>query len=149
MSDNLDALLDTQLDDLADLPDFIVPPAGAYAFVGTEMKADSSGDKLIVILKMKVTTLELVDPEEKPVEDGTEIEHRFDLSNEFAQGLLKRTLAPFKEAFDVSSLREVKEVWAGSEGAVVLNVRAGKQTDEQKAAKEEPRKFCGITTLTL
>lgn len=147
---NLDAMLDIELDDLADLPEFICPPAGAYKLLAKEFRVDTTEEgALIIFLKFGLITIELANEADTPLEAGTEIEYRYDLSNEFSQGALKKVLSQYKEVLQATSLRQVKEVFTGTEATAVLTTRVAKQSAEQKANKEEVKKYSSIKTFTL
>ncbi len=151
-TENLETLLDIELDDLADLPEFVTPPAGAYSYLGEEFSAetdDKSGTVYVHVKFKLMQTLELVNPDDTPVPDGTVIDQRFDLGNEWAQGALKKITTAYKEGFDITKLSQMGDVFPGSEGGIVLGTRAGKVTEEMKLNDEKPRVFTTIKTISL
>lgn len=102
---NLEALFDSDLDDIADLAGFEVPPPGSYV-LKVSMETKTINDKPAVEAKMAVVeTAELkiqdVDSPKyrPPVKDGTEFSIPFILGNAVAEGRLKQFLVPFAEHF--------------------------------------------------
>lgn len=131
MSENttvdLDQLLDADLDDLADLPEFASFPAGCHKSTLEVQIKDISGKKMIEVKLTGIETVELVKPEEdKPISAGQVSSALFDLSNEFAQGAFKKLMQPIKEHLGVSSLRDVIEQSKGLEVEAVTSFRKGK-----------------------
>ena len=141
---SIDFLLDSTLDDLADMPEFKVFPAGAYN--GTiELAVKKMGDNMGVELKFtNQETVELSDPTQEAPVLGATTSVGFLLNNEFGQGALKKVLASLKEGLqlpDGTSNREIMEASKGAACMVVLTARADK-TDATKV-------YQGLKTLTV
>lgn len=100
--DDVEALFAADLDDIADLPSFEVPPKGAYiGRVTTAMK--QINDKMAVEATFEVVeTVELKNPEDAPCVPGTKFSTAFMLGNEVGAGKMKEFLAPFAQHFDIS-----------------------------------------------
>ena len=126
---NIDALLDSTLDDLADLPEFKVFPAGAYNG-SVELAIKKMGDNMGVELKfVNQETVELSDPTQDSPAVGATTSTSFMLNNEFGQGALKKVLASLKEGLqlpDGMSSREIMEASKGTVCMVVFTTRADK-----------------------
>lgn len=131
---NIDSLLDSTLDDLADLPEFKVFPAGAYNGQ-IELAVKKMGDNMGIELKFtNQETVELSDPTQEAPAVGATTSVGFLLNNEFGQGALKKVLASLKEGLQIpdgTSTREIMEASKGAVCMVVLTTRADK-TDSTK-----------------
>lgn len=133
-------LLDMNLDDLADLPEFLVPPAGAYRATILSCESKKIGDHPAVEVKFRLDeTLELSDPTEAPVAPGTETSTSFMTDNEFGVGALKAFLKPLSTAFQTSTSRETMAACKGAEIMLVTKVRKGK-----KGTDKEDTRYLGI-----
>lgn len=125
MSD-IDSLLDSSIDDLADLPEFAVFPNGLHRVV-INFESKKVNDHPSVELKMKlIETVELANAADTALEPGAESSVLYMLDNEFGQGKLKTIISQLKESFGGTSLREVMENANGAEVSVVCKVRQNK-----------------------
>lgn len=126
MSETLNDLLDANLDDLADLPEFGVFPAGVHKVViSWEQKTVNNHPS--IELKMKaIETEELSNPEDTPLTAGDEGSVLFMLDNEFGQGKLKQIIKPLAGATGQGQLRGIIEASNGMEVSVVTKVRQNK-----------------------
>lgn len=126
MSEMLNDLLDANLDDLADLPEFSVFPAGVHKVViSWEQKTVNNHPS--IELKMKaIETEELSNPEDTPLTAGAEGSVLFMLDNEFGQGKLKQIIKPLAGATGQGQLRGIIEASNGMEVSVVTKVRQNK-----------------------
>ncbi len=125
MSD-INNLLDSSLDDLADLPEFGTYPAGAHkVIIDWEQKEVNKHPSLELKFKL-VETLELSNPNDEPLTPGAEGSVLFMLDNEFGQGKLKNFLKPLGQSLGVSKLSEIVEQSAGMEVTIVTKVRQNK-----------------------
>lgn len=133
MNDMTADLLDMNLDDLADLPEFIVPPAGAYQATIISLESKKIGDHPAVEVKFKLNTVEeLSDPSEAPPASGTECSTSFMTDNEFGIGALKALLKPLATHFGTRSANETMAAAKGAEVLLVTKVRKGKKgTDSE------------------
>lgn len=129
MSDMLDSLLDSKLDDLADMPEFKPFPAGAHICT-LEFKAKEINKKPAVEVKLvHVETAELTDPSAVAPNKGDETQCLFILknndgsANEIAQGKLKMILSALKSAVGGDTNREVMENSKGTQCMVVTKVK--------------------------
>jgi hypothetical protein len=127
MSDMLNNLLDANLDDLADLPEFGTYPAGTHKVV-IKFEEKTVNDHPCIELQMKaIETEELANPGvDQPLAVGAEGSVLFMLDNEFGQGKLKQVIKPLASVLGVSSLRAVIEGANGMEVSVVTRVRQNK-----------------------
>ena len=127
MSDNFDSLLDANLDDLADLPEFASFPAGVHRATVSMEKKEINGKLAIEVKLTGIETVELSNPEEdKPITTGQVSNAAFFLDNEFGQGAFKKLVAPLAAALGVASLRDIIDACAGTEVEAVTAYRKGK-----------------------
>jgi len=125
--DNISSLLDANLDDLADLPEFVVPPAGAYMATIVAITEKKVGEHPAVEFKFRLdSTVELASATDAPVKDGTECGVAFMLDNEFGVGKLKAVMKPLQVACGTSTVRETMLAAKGCSIMLVTKVRSGK-----------------------
>ena len=121
----LDSILDSKLEDLADLPEFLTPPAGAYRASVLSMSEKSINNHPAVETRFKLLeTYELANPEDTAVADGTECSVAYMLDNEFGVGNLKALVAPLAASLGVGSTREVMEQCKGTEVLLITSIRS-------------------------
>lgn len=128
---NLDALLDASIDDLADMPEFAVFPNGQHrVIINWESKVVNDHPSVELKLKM-IETVELANPaSDSPVAPGTESNVLFMLDNEFGQGSLKALLKPLAENTGTASMRETIAASNGMEVNVVCKIRYNKDKSQ-------------------
>ena len=124
---SLDSLLDASLDELADLPEFKVFPAGAYRCSFMWEKKDIN-DKAAVEFKFKLLeVLELGDATAEAPAAESETSVAFMLGNEYGIGNLKRVLLPLGETMGTGNLRQIMENLKGAEVVAVMKTRQNKE----------------------
>lgn len=127
MSENFDNLLDSTLDDLADLPEFKVLPAGAHKCTIVSLEPKTIGTHPAWEIKLKlVEHLELTNPEETPMAAGSECSTSYMMDNEFGQGAFKDLCKPLAAHTGIGSMRELKDAVKGLEVMVVTKQRQNK-----------------------
>lgn len=137
-------ILDMQLEDLADLPEFVTPPAGAYRALILSYKL--SDDKARLELKFKLLeTLETSDPDATRVADGTEVNYSIMLGNNFTEGNLKMINTPIGVATGATTNRAVMEASAGLEVLILTTIR----TVKDKTDSSIERQYFGIKSLEV
>ena len=142
-NDNISSLLDANLDDLADLPEFVVPPAGAYHATILSIEEKKIGEHPAVEMKFSLQeTLELSNATDAPVAPGTECSVSFMLDNEFGVGGMKAALKPLQVALGTASARETMEAAKGCSIMLVTKVRSGKGENADK-------KYLGIHKIEV
>ena len=140
--DSLDSLLDKNLDDIADLPEWKQFPAGAHkCIVNWETKDSKWNDKehgemegKVVICKLTAKeTLELTDPKnDTPLAEGTQTTVQYNPFYENSLGALKAVL---KHMEPVVGSNNLKALIKGTEGfEVIAFTKVRKYAD--KATKE-------------
>jgi hypothetical protein len=143
MNDNIASLLDSNLDDLADLPEFVVPPAGAYNAEILSCEEKKIGEHPAVEMKFKLLeTLELASASDAAVAPGTECGVSFMLDNEFGVGALKAVLKPLQTALGTNTARETMAGAKGMAIMLVTKVRNGKGDNADK-------KYLGISKVEV
>ena len=125
---NFDNLLDANLEDLADLPEFTSFPAGVHKCTLSITQKAINGKPMMEIKLTGIETVELAKPEEdKPINAGQVSSALYDLANEFGQGAFKRLVSPLAAHFGCSSLRDVIENAEGAEVEAVTSYRKSKK----------------------
>ena len=148
----LDGILDQNLTEIADLPTYEIPPAGAYKFLvksceekpGVEMKKGDTADVLsinyvvqeVVELADPLLADSLIDPvsgELKKIEFNESYFFRAadPKSLEMTKSALKATFAEVAEAWKLKTLKELIDRLPGAEIYCILKHRKDKN-DETK-----------------
>lgn len=127
MALDLDSILDSSIDDLADLPEFQVFPNGVHKVI-IDFESKEVNKHPCVEMKMKaVETVELANPAaDTPLEAGTESSVLFMLDNEFGQGKFKSIVKTLAAATGTSTIKDTVEAAKGMEVQVVCKVRQNK-----------------------
>lgn len=128
MSIELDSILDSSIDDLADLPEFSLYPSGVHRCI-IDWESKEVNKHPAVEMKMKlVETVELANPDEdQPVNPGTESSSLFMLDNEFGQGAFKKIMKTLGEACGTNKISETVEASKGMEVSVVVVTKPDKK----------------------
>jgi len=129
MSDaNIDSLLAMSLDDLPDLPEFKVYPAGAHRVTMKFEKKQIGTHPAVEAKFTMIATEELTDPaKDQPVDAGTESSVAYMLDNEFGLGNFKELMKPLAAHFGLSSIPEIMEAAANLEVVIVTKTRQNKE----------------------
>lgn len=128
MSDNnFDSILDANLDDLSDLPEFANFPAGVHRCTVSIIQKSINNKPAMEVTLTAIETVELSKPEEdKPINPGQTASSAYFMDNEFGQGAFKKLVAPLAASLGVSSIRDLIEQCAGTECEAVTAFRRGK-----------------------
>jgi hypothetical protein len=139
-------LLDSSVDDLADLEKFTPIPAGTH-MLRYNWSFPEHDEQVIVQLKLTVVeTLEMANSSEPHPEPGKTGNIRFPIcmkdgspiialsgkENTFGQGQLKEIISVLKGTYGGETTREVIMNSEGAEIATTLKVRASKNDPDQK-----------------
>jgi hypothetical protein len=126
----INSLLDAQLDDLADLPEFGTYPAGTHK-VSIKWESKTVNNHPCIELQMRaIETVELANPTDAPLSAGSEGSVLFMLDNEFGQGALKALMKPLAAETGQGSISGIIEATNGMEVTVVTNVRQNKDKSQ-------------------
>jgi hypothetical protein len=127
------SLLDSNLDAIDDLPEFAVPPNGAYQLkVNFELK-EVNKKTCIEAKHTVISVVELENAQETPPKIGDQFSQLFMLDNEFGQGNLKKYAAPFFAHFGIQKYGQLMTL-----GEVVIACSV-----KQRKDKEDPSKVYG------
>lgn len=146
---NLDDLLDSTLDKLADMPEFKPFPAGAHKLT-IYWTPKKIGEHPAVELKLTaIETIELADAtKDTPLEKGAETSVAFMLDNELGQGKFKELMAVLKTQYDPNSAEGTgktnRMLMAESNNAEVTVI-----TDVRPDKKVEGRFYTDIKVMTF
>lgn len=126
----LESLLDQNLDDLADAPEFKPFPAGAHRVILEALEQKKIGTHPAVVIKLKaVETLELASTEDTPLEAGATTDISYMMDNEYGQGDFKKVAAALKGIFP--ACRTVGDILREAKGAEVMVVTSVRQNKDK------------------
>ena len=137
---NLDALLDQNLDDIADLPEFKPFPAGAHRCTIKFESKEVNGHPAVEMKVTAIETLELADPSQTPLAAGDSTGILFMLDNEFGAGALKAVCAPLAAHYGTKKISETLAAAEDSEVVLVTKVTTN---------KDKTQKYTAVVSLTL
>ena len=131
MSELIEALLDMNLDDLEDLPEFKSFPAGGYK-LGVSLKAKTVNDKPAVEMSLKMLeVIELADTSLEPPKEGDESSILFFMDNEIGRGKMKEACKPIAVALNTPKLTELVEQCQDVEVMAILTTRPDKEDKDK------------------
>ncbi len=130
-------LLDASLDDMADLPEWKIFPAGVYR-VKPEVKQESKKQKgeSVTVITVTATLLEggikeKNDPASADPAVGSQTNVRFTWENEYGQGGLKNLLKPISAATGVKKVGDLLQL-LGTADSVLLVMGVRKSSKDGK-----------------
>jgi hypothetical protein len=123
---NMDALLDGQLDDLADAPEFKPFPAGTHKVTLTLEQKKIGTHPAFEVTMTAVETIELSDSSEEPLKVGATTSVAYMMDIEMGQGNFKKLLKSLADHFGAMSNRELIAAAQNAECLVVTKVRQNK-----------------------
>jgi hypothetical protein len=130
MSFSFEQLLDATLDDIADLPEFKLFPAGAYQAT-LKIEEKQVNEHSIAECAFTLTeVMELSEPTDEAPALGSVATVGFMLNNEYGLGNFKKVLSSLKDGLnlsDTASLGAIIEAAQGAEVVVVLGQRKDKK----------------------
>ncbi len=133
-AEQLAALLDGTLDDVADMPEFVNPNPGTWLVEVKKFSIEEINKQHVPKISLVFTELiEANDPAVEPQTLPIEANAAFFLynedgsANEFGQGNFKMFLAPLKEITGAGSNREVMEASVGAQLIVTTGLREDKK----------------------
>lgn len=137
----LDSLLDSTLDDLADLPEFKPYPNGAHQVTIAFEKKTVNKHPAVELKMTAISTLELSEPTDAPLEKGSESSVLYMLDNEMGQG-------KFKEIIKILSAH----FGAGKKNAEYIEEAKGLQctvVTKKRSNKDKTAEYTDIVTMTV
>ena len=137
--DDVSNLLDTDLQDLADLADFKVPAAGRYR-LGLSVETKEVGGHPAVVFNYDVQeVLELANPEDTPPTIGDKFGENFNIDNEFGTGKLKKVLKPYAAHFNASNIGQLLSTLDG----IVITGTVKRREDKEKLDDDGNKRVYG------
>lgn len=131
---DIDSILDSTLDDLADLPEFKNFPAGSHAATASMEKKVINDHPCVEITFTMKETLELSDPataEEDLCKAGDSANVLFMLDNEYGQGNFKKVASVFGQAMGTTKLSEIVEQVKDIDVVVTTSIKSDKKDKEK------------------
>lgn len=127
----IEDLMDASIDDLHDLPPFVVPPVGYYKLsVSLDRKLVNEHPSIEAQFVVQ-ETLELKNPAEAQCEAGTKFSVLFTMDNEFGQGAFKLFISPIVAGLGLQG-KKVAEVVANVKNVTIT------ATIKQRKDKNDP-----------
>lgn len=124
---NIDSLLDSSIDDLCDLPEFSIYPAGMHTVAISWEKKEVNKHPALELKMRLIETVELAQPEaDTPPNPGAESSVLYMLDNEFSQGKLKAIMKSLAAELGTGTISETIEASRGMEVNAVCKVRQNK-----------------------
>jgi hypothetical protein len=115
----IDSLLDSTLDDLADMPEFKVFPNGVHKFTISWSQKEINKHPALELKMKYLEKIEMADATEVPPETGTESSILFMLDNEFGQGSLKEVAKAIATGLGTPNMK-ISEMMKASDGMTLI-----------------------------
>lgn len=136
----IEDLMDATVDDLKDLPPFVVPPIGHYKLSVSLDRKVVNEHPCIEAQFVVQETLELKNPAEAPCENGTKFSVLHTMDNEFGQGAFKLFIGPIVAGLGLQG-KKVAEVVQQVKNVVIA------ATIKQRKDKNDPdRVYASVQT---
>jgi hypothetical protein len=123
---DMDKLLDSTLDDLADAPEFKPFPAGTHKVTITIVQKKIGTHPAFEVGMKAIETIELADSSQEPLKAGATASVAYMMDNELGQGNFKKILASLASHYGAKSNRALIEESQNAEVLVVTKVRMNK-----------------------
>ena len=127
---DLNTLLDSTLDDLADLPSFKPFSAGAHRVLATFELKDTMPNAVFLNFTY-LECLELANPQDEEPKEGDTANVMFMLDNEYGEGNFKKCAIPFAQALGFTSGREVISGVVDVECLITSSIRPDKKDPDK------------------
>ncbi len=132
----IEDLMDADLDNIADLAGFEIPPKGHYK-LSISLEQKTVNDKPAISANATVLeTLELADANETKCKEGTKFNVLFMMDNQWGQGAFKKFVMPIAKHLGVSKVSETIKACQNITVAATLKHRGNKE-DKDKPAEEK------------
>ena len=142
---SIESLLDTQLDDIADLPEFVPFPPGLHQCTLNFTSKKIGTHPAIEIKLTMIETVELSDPSAAPPAKGATTNVSYMLDNEYGAGAFKKVAKALQAHFsDATSIGAIIKEAEGCTANVVTKLREGK-----KGTTSEGRQYADIVDLQV
>lgn len=126
---SVDDILDMELDDLEDMPEFKPFPVGVHKCI-VSMEIKEVNDKQAVEVELKaIESMELANPADEPLKADDSTNILCFLDNEFGRANLKEIAAYFKEYAGSGTTRAIIDAVSNVECLVVTGQRYSKKTE--------------------
>lgn len=126
---NLDALLEGNLDDLAQVPEYVTFPAGSHKVLITWEMPTKDRPTTIGLKLSAVETLELNDSSASPLVPGYMTTISFKMENQYGQSNYRKVITALSAHYGAGTNREIMEKSDGAECLVITSLRKGKVTE--------------------
>ena len=136
MANDFDDLLNDNIDNAPEVPDFVTPPSGFYKLTVTDIKmdkAEDSGQKWVKVYYSIDETVELAKPDAEAVPVGSMFTESFFYTDkegkqsEIGMGNMKKCFAHIAAHFGVSGWAEIFERAVSLKVSAKVVTKAGKK----------------------
>ena len=126
--DNLESLFNTDLTELAGLPDLKVPPIGRYA-LGVTVSTKEEGEHPQVVIKYEIVEcLEQVNTDDTPAKVGDLFTVNYNIDNKYGMGKLEKDLQVYSTFFNTTNIGEILQNMEGVQITGTVKRREDKKT---------------------
>lgn len=142
-------LMDSALDDIADLPAFEVPPVGHYK-LRVSLEKKTVNDKPAITANLEVMEVfELKDANDAKPEVGAKFSQLFMMDNEFGQGGFKEFCKPIAAGLGLNRPKVSELISTIQNIQIAATVKHRVHKDDKGKPKEEQRVYANLQNVTL
>lgn len=139
-------LLDTDLDSIPTLPDFVNPPTGFYSVKVVDIKTKEEDDNASIQFNLAINgTYELARAGNEIPVPGSMFTVRFRANDVDQIAWLKKAVAPLSEAWGIKKLSEVMEKMLGLD----LDCKVKTTSKPAKEAGNDPVVFVNVESFSI
>lgn len=145
----IEELMDASLDDIADLPGFVVPPQGHYKLAVSLEKKVVNDVPSIEAGCTVMETLELDNKDETPVEPGTKFSQLFMMNNEWGQGGFKGFVSPIATGLGLQNPKVSQVVEAVQNITITAVIKHRYHKEDKQKPVAERRTYANLTNVEV
>jgi hypothetical protein len=128
----IEDLMDATVDDLADMPAFIIPPKGHYKLRTTLERKMVNEHPSVEASFVVLETLELENKTEAPVENGTKFSQLFMMDNEFGQGAFKEFIPGIADGLGLKGKKMSEVIVAVKDIQIAATLKHKKDKEDKE-----------------
>lgn len=144
--DSLDSLLNTDLSELAALPDLKVPPLGRYKF-GLTTSTKEDGEHPAVVLKYEILEcVEQVNEADVPAKVGDIFMVNYTIDNKYGLGKLQKDLQVYATYFNITN---IGEILTNMEGVQIIGTVKRREDKKNLDDEGNPRVYGTVVNIEI
>lgn len=144
--DQINSLLDSNIEDLKEMPGFEVPVPGVYNLLATTGLKEVNNEQCVELTIVVVDCAEQDDPTAAATVPGTKSSMLFKLTNEYSVSDMKKILKPFGEHFGVTNVRQLVEECIND---VQIIAKVGNRKGKAKNPGDAVPVYMTISNITI